>query len=65
MLRMRGEGIQENWDLWIYASVFAYNTRVSSSTRVTQHYAMFVREVKLPVEWVFPTPSVEKSNMYQ
>ena len=30
MLRTRGEGVQDNWDLWINASVFAYNTTVSS-----------------------------------
>ena len=40
MLRTRGEGIQDNWDLWINASVFAYNTTMSSSTGVTPHYAM-------------------------
>ena len=37
MLRVRGEGIQDNWDLWINASVFAYNTALSSSTGVTPH----------------------------
>ena len=37
MLRTRGEGIQDNWDLWINASVFAYNTTVSMSTGVTPH----------------------------
>ena len=41
MLRMRGDGIQDNWDLWINASVFAYNTTVNSSTGVMPHYAMF------------------------
>ena len=65
MLRTRGDGIQVNWDLWINASVFAYNTTVSSSTRVTPHYAMFGREATLPVDWVFPTPSAEKRTMYQ
>ena len=65
ILRTRGEGIQENWDLWINASVFAYNTTVSSSTGVTPHYAMFGREATLPVDWVFPTPSVDKRTMYQ
>ena len=65
MLRTRGEGIQDNWDLWINASVFAYNTTVSSSTGVTPHYAMFGREAMLPVDWVFPTPSAEKRTMYQ
>ena len=34
MLRTRGDGVQDNWDLWINASVFAYNTTVSSSTGV-------------------------------
>ena len=65
MLRMRGDGFQDNWDLWINMSVFAYNTTVSSSTIVTPHYAMFGREATLPVDWVFPTPSVEKRTMYQ
>ena len=65
MLRTRGEGIQENWDLRINASVFVYNTTVSSSTGVTPHYAMFGREATLPVDWVFPTPSAEKRTMYQ
>ena len=65
MLRTRGEGIQDNWDLWINAQVFVYNTTVSSSTRVIPHYAMFGREVTLPVDWVFQTPSEEKRTMYQ
>ena len=65
MLRTRGEGIQENWDLWINASVFAYNTTVSLSTGVTPHYAMFGREATLPVDWVFPTPSSEKRTLFQ
>ena len=47
MLRTREEGIQDNWDLWINASVFAYKTKVSSSTGVTPHYAMFGREATL------------------
>ena len=37
MLWIRGEGIQDNWDRWINASVFAYNTTVSSSTGVAPH----------------------------
>ena len=63
ILRTRGEGVQDNWDLWINASVFAYT--VSSSIGVTPHYAMFGREPTLPVDWVFPTPSAEKRMMYQ
>ena len=50
MLRTRGEGIQDNWDLRINASVFAYNTTVSTSTVVTPHYGMFGREATLPVD---------------
>ena len=46
--------------LWFNASVYAYNTTVSSSLGVTPHYAMFGHEATLPVDWVFPTPSVEK-----
>ena len=65
MLRTRGEGIQDNWDLWINASVFAYNTTVSTSTGVTPHYMKFGREATLPVDRVFPTPSAEKRTMYQ
>ena len=65
MLRTRGEGIQDNWDLWINASVFAYNTTVSSSTGVTPYYAMFGREATLPVDWVFLTPSAERRTMFQ
>ena len=64
MLRTRGEGIQDNWDLWINASVFAYNTTVSS-TGVTPHYTMLGRKATLPVDWVFPTPSTERRTMYQ
>ena len=64
MLRTQGPGVQESWDLWLNATVFAYNTTVSSSTGVTPHYAMFGREATLPVDWVFPTPSVEKRKMY-
>ena len=29
------------------------------------HYAMFGQEAMLPVDWVFPTPSLEKRTMYQ
>ena len=65
ILETRGDGVQDNWDLWINASVFAYNTTVSSSIGVTPHYAMFGREPTLPVDWVFPTPSAEKRTMYQ
>ena len=65
MLRTRGDEIQDNWDLWINPSVFAYNTTVSGMTGVTPHYAMFGREAMLPVDWVFPSPSVEKRMMYQ
>ena len=64
MPRTLGPGVQENWDLWLNASVFAYNTTVSSSTGVTPHYAMFVQEATLPVDWMFPTPSLEKRMMY-
>ena len=60
MLPTRGPEVQENWDLWLNVSVFAYNTKVSSSTRVTLYYAMLGREATLPVDWVFPSPSVEK-----
>ena len=65
MVRTRGEGIQDNWDLWINVSVFTYNTTVSSSTGGTPHYTMFEREATLPVDWVFSTPSAEKRTMYQ
>ena len=46
------------------ASLLAYNTTVSSSTGVTPHYAMFGHKETKPVDWVFPTPSVEKRTMY-
>ena len=65
MLRTRGPGVQDNWDLWINTSVFAYNTTVSSSTEVTPHCAMSGRETTLPVDWMFPKTSVEKRTMYQ
>ena len=65
MLRTRGEGIQDYWDRWINFSVFTFNTTVSSSTGVMPQYAMFRREAMLPVDWVFPTPSVERKTMYQ
>ena len=60
MLRTRGPGLQDNCDLWLNASVFAYNTTLSSITGVTPHNAMFEHEATLPVDWVFPTPSVQK-----
>ena len=56
--------MQESWDLWLKSSVFAYNTTVSSSTRVIPHYAMFGCKATLPVDWVFPTHSVEKRMIY-
>ena len=63
MLQTLGPGVQDHWNLWLNASVFAYNTTVSSSTGVTPHYAMFGRKATLPVDWVFPTPFVEKRTM--
>ena len=63
MLQTRWPGVQDNWDLWLNASVFAYNTTVSCSTEVTLHYAMFGGQGMLPVYGVFPTPSVEKRTM--
>ena len=65
MLQTRRPGVQDNWDLRINVSELAYNTSVSSSTGVTPHYAMFGSEAMLPVDWVFPTPSVEKRTVYQ
>ena len=65
MLQTRGAGVQDNRNLWINASVFAHNTTVSSSTGMTLQYAKFGREAMLPVDWVFPTLSVEKRTMYQ
>ena len=51
-------------DLRLNASVFSFNNTVSSSKGVTPHYAMFGPKATLPVDWVFPTPSVEKRMMY-
>ena len=64
MLRTRGLEIHDNWDLLLNASVFAYNTTVSRSTGVRPHYAIFRCEATLPVDWVIPTPSVEKRTIY-
>ena len=64
MLWTWGPGVQENWDLWLNASVIAYNTTINSCTGVTPHYAMFRQEATLPVDWVFPTPYGEKRIMY-
>ena len=64
MLGTRGPRVKESRDLWLNASVFAYNTTVSSSTKVTPHYTMFRPKVALPVDWVFSTPSVEKRTMH-
>ena len=50
MLWTRGPGVQDNWDLLLNVSVFAYNTTVSSSIGVTPHYTMFENEAMLPVE---------------
>ena len=50
MLRTRGPGVQDKWDLWLNESVFANNTTVSSSTGVTPHYAMFAVKGRYP--WI-------------
>ena len=55
--------VQDNWDLWLHASVFTYNTTVSSSAGVTPN-SMFSCDATLPVDWVYPTPSVEKRTMF-
>ena len=55
--------MQGNWDIWLNASVFAYNTTVSSTTGVMPHYAMFECKAMLPVDIVFPTPSAEGRTM--
>ena len=57
MLRTSGPGVQDIWDFWLNASV-------SNSTGVTPNYAMFGCKATLPVDLVFPTPSVEKRTMY-
>ena len=65
MLRTRGPGVQDNWDLWFNASVFAYKTTVkSSSSGVMLHYPMFGLEAMLHVDWVFSTPSVSLDQGY-
>ena len=64
MLQNREPGVQENWDTRLNVSVFAYNITLSSSTGLLPHYAMFGSKAMLPVDWVFPTPSVEKRTMY-
>ena len=64
MLRTRRPRVQEKWDLWLNVSVFANNTTLGSSTGVTSHYAIFRCKAMLPVDWVFPTPSVEKRTTY-
>ena len=64
MLRTRGPNVEENWDTWLNASVFPYNTTMSRSTGVMLHYTMFGREAALPVDLMFPTPSSEKRTMY-
>ena len=51
MLKTRGPGVQDNWDMWLNASMFAYNT---SSTGVTPHYAMFGCEATLPDDCQVP-----------
>ena len=52
-------GVHGNRGLESMASLFAYNTSVSSSIEVTPHYAMFGPVAVLPVDLVFLTPSVE------
>ena len=64
MLRTRGPRVQDNCHLWLNTSMFTYNTNVSSSTGVTPHYGRFGCKAILPVDWVFPTWSVEKRTMY-
>ena len=59
-----GKKFVNNWDVWFNASVFVYNTTMSSSTGVIPHYAVFGCETTLPVDWIFPTSSVEKRTMY-
>ena len=65
VLWTRGPGVQENWGMGLNVSVFAYNTTVCSSTRVTPHYAMFRHKVTLPVDWVpLDWLPVERRTMY-
>ena len=64
MLRTWRPRVQENWDLWLNVSVFAYNTAVSSCTGVTPHFAIFRRKATLPMDRVFFMTSVEKRTMY-
>ena len=75
MLRTRGEGIQDNWDLWINASVFAYNTKVSSSigvpvdwgvsdtfSREVNNLSVNARHVRRKTVWVFSVQKHERST---
>ena len=51
MLRNRGPGLQDNLDIWLNATVFEYNTSVSSSTGVTHHYTLCL-EAKQHYLWI-------------
>ena len=37
VLRTRGPGVRPNWDVWLNAKVFTFNTTVYSSTGVQQY----------------------------
>ncbi len=45
-----------NWDLHLPKLMFAYRTSVQETTRSTPFSLMFGREVKLPIDLMFPLP---------
>ena len=57
MLSMYVETSQRDWDVYVDAALFAYNTSECSSTKYSPFYLMYGREAKLPVDCnLFGTP---------
>ena len=56
MLRLYVDRDQSDWDEWLPLCNMAYNGSVHSSSGYSPFFMMYGRDLRLPVEMVFPSP---------
>ena len=60
MMRTLMEREDLEWDRVLPTCVFAYNTKVHSSTGLTPFFMNFGREARLPIDLILPSPDDER-----